>query len=125
MQRRARGGFCSCFSEGASHVGRMSLNRSEQRVFDYVQSHPDERHYWITKVQTVCRGAQNDLAAVIPLELELWRYYVERSAVASPFKEAARVEGLKRTSMKNLAELWVRLWAEPRPKKPPTAASGQ
>ncbi|MDO8538907.1 MAG: hypothetical protein Q7S40_00590 [Opitutaceae bacterium] len=125
LQRRAGGGFCSCFSEPAPHVGPMSLNRSEQRIFDYLQGHPDERHYWINKVQTVCGRAENDSAAVGRLESELWRYYEERSAVANPFKEAARVEGLKRTSMKNLAELLVRLWVEPKPrKKEPTRESG-
>jgi hypothetical protein len=95
----------------------MSLNPSEQRVFDYLRDHPEERHFWIGKVQTVCRQAENDIAAVARLEPELWRYYEERSRVASPFQEAARVEGLKRTSMKNLAEFMVRLWVEPRPKQ--------
>ncbi len=55
--------------------------------------------------------------AVAKLEPELWRYVEERSAVAAPFKEAARLEGLQRTSMKNLAELLLRLWVEPIPKK--------
>jgi len=50
------------------------------------------------------------------LDGELWRYYVERSAVAAPFREAVRHEGLERTSMRNLAELLIRLWTEPRPK---------
>ena len=36
------------------------------------------------------------------------------------FKDAARHEGMKRTSMKNLAELVIRLWIEPRPKKKKT-----
>ena len=39
------------------------------------------------------------------------------------FKDAARHEGLQRTSMKNLAEHLLRLWVAPRPKKP--AASAQ
>ena len=94
----------------------MSLNRSEQRVFDYLERHPEERHFWIGKVQTVCRSL-DDHAAAVRLESDLWRYYEERSAVASPFKEAARHEGLRRTSMRNLAELLIRLWTEPRPKK--------
>lgn len=102
----------------------MSLNRSEQRVFDYLQGHPEERQYWIGKVQSVCRSHQDDFAAVARLAADLWRYYEERSAVASPFREAARSEGLKRTSMKNLAELLVRLWVEPRPKKPVEPAAG-
>ena len=103
----------------------MSLNRSEQRVFDYVQGHPEERQYWIGKVQTTCRNFLDTHEAATRIESDLWRYYEERSAVASPFKEAARAEGLRRTSMRNLAELLIRLWTEPRPRKqrasPPAA----
>ncbi len=51
------------------------------------------------------------------LENELWRYYEERSAVVPVFKDAARHEGLARISMRNLVELLLRLWTEPRPKK--------
>jgi hypothetical protein len=94
----------------------MSLNRSEQRVFDYLDRHPEERQFWIGKVQTVCRSL-DDHSAAVRIESDLWRYYEERSAVASPFKEAASHEGLRRTSMRNLAELLIRLWTEPRPKK--------
>ena len=95
----------------------MSLNRSEQRVFDYLQSHADERLFWQQKVRGVAKNVENDHVAVARLEPELWRYYVERSAVVPSFREAARIEGLGRTSMKNLAELMLRLWVEPRPKK--------
>lgn len=97
----------------------MSLNRCEQRVFDYLQSHPDERQHWQGKFQSVTKASADDHVAATRLELELWRYYEERSAVASPFKEAVQFEGLRRTSMKNLAELLIRLWTEPRPKKKP------
>jgi hypothetical protein len=97
----------------------MSLNRSEQRVFDYLQSHQDERHHWQGKFQRLAKDVGDERFAIERLENELWRYYTERSAVASPFKEAAAVEGLQRTSMKNLAELLMRLWTEPRPKKKP------
>jgi hypothetical protein len=95
----------------------MSLNRCEQRVFDYLQRHPEERHHWQAKLQGVAKATADDHVAVLRIEPELWRYYEERSAVAEPFKEAARHEGLRRTSMKNLAELLIRLWTEPRPKK--------
>ena len=95
----------------------MSLNRSEQRVFDYLQSQVDERHFWTGKVQKTSRDFGNDSGgAVRVLESDLWAYYVERSAVVRPFHEAALVEGLQRTSMKNLAELLLRLWVEPKPK---------
>lgn len=95
----------------------MSLNRCEQRIFDYLQKHPEERHHWQGKFQAVTKAASDDHVAAALLEPELWRYYEERSAVAAPFKEAARHEGVRRTSMKNLAELLIRLWTEPRPKK--------
>src|SRR4051812_1309450 len=95
----------------------MSLNRCEQRIFDYLQGHREERHCWEGKVQTVCRTEGDDHVAAERLATELWRYYEERSAVASPFREAVKAEGLRRTSMKNLAELLIRLWTEPRPKK--------
>ncbi len=95
----------------------MSLNRSEQRIFDYVQSHPEERHFWQAKVRAAAKSEPDDFAAVARLEPELWRYHEERSAVVATLRDAARFEGAGRTSMKNLAELLVRLWVEPRPKK--------
>ena len=103
----------------------MSLNASEQMIFDYVQRHPDERHYWVEKVQKTSREAIDDYEAARLLEDPLWRYFEERSAVASPFKEAARAQGVRRTSMRNLAEYLLRLWGTPRPRKksnsPPAA----
>ena len=96
----------------------MSLNRCEQRVYDYLEDHPEERQFWVGKVHSIWRRSGDDAAAVVQLEGELWLYYKERSAVASPLKDAVRTEGLERTSMKNLAEYLLRLWVEPRPKKP-------
>ena len=99
----------------------MSLNRCEQRVFDYLQIHREERQFWEEKVRGAAKVTVDSHAAAARLDADLWRYYEERSAVAAPFKEAARLEGLKRTSMKNLAELLLRLLTEPRPKKTPAA----
>jgi hypothetical protein len=95
----------------------MSLNASEQMIFDYMQGHPDERHYWLQKVQKTSAQCVDHYEAARQLEMDLWRYFEERSAVASPFKEVARREGIRRTSMRNLAEYLVRLWVQPRPKK--------
>lgn len=106
-----------CFLQFRPHVGRMSLNRSEQMLYDYVQGQSDERHYWQNKVQTIVTEAVDNPLAVSRLDSELWRYYLERSEVAPVFIAAARAYGLKRTSMKNLAEYLIRLWTEPRPKK--------
>lgn len=104
----------------------MSLNRCEQRVFDYWQSHRDERQFWQEKVRALAKSSADDHVAAARLDGELWRYYQERSAVVPVFKEAVRHEGMKRTSLKNLAELVLRLWVEPRPKKkaPEDGATG-
>ena len=102
----------------------MSLNASEQMIFDYVQRHPDERHYWVEKVQKTSARSIDDYEAARLLEADLWRYFEERSAVASPFKEVAAREGVRRTSMRNLAELLVRLWTQPR-RKPSAARTNE
>ncbi|MFA6288831.1 MAG: hypothetical protein WC661_15730 [Opitutaceae bacterium] len=89
----------------------MSLNRAEQMVFDYVQGHPDEKRHWQDKVGKISAGARDPHDAAITLEEELWRYYEERSAVASPFREIAQREGLRRISLRNLSEYLLRVWA--------------
>jgi hypothetical protein len=95
----------------------MSLNRCEQRVFDYLQAHPEEKRFWQDKVRAAAARSGEPAQAATRLEIELWRYYEERSAVAAPFREAVRTEGLRRTSLRNLADLLLRLWCEP-PKGP-------
>lgn len=98
----------------------MSLNRCEQRIFDYLQRHPDERQFWQGKFQRAAKTNASEQVVVESLEPELWRYYLERSEIVQNFREAVRFEGRGRTSMKNLAELLLRLWVEPRPKKKPS-----
>jgi hypothetical protein len=95
----------------------MSFNRSEQMIFDYVQSHADERQYWQDKVRSIARNTPSDHVASIELDVELWHYFAERSRVVNPFKATVQKEGLKRISMRNLAEHWLRIWAPLRPKK--------
>jgi hypothetical protein len=118
MQRCCGGEFCGCFSTAAPQVGRMSLNRSEQLVFDHIQSHAEERQHWAEKVRKTLAGVMDEYAAAARLDGELWRYYQERSAVVATLRESARREGAQRISMKNLAEHLIRLWAAPRPRKP-------
>lgn len=89
----------------------MSLNRAEQMVFDYLEKNPDEKRHWQHKVAGVSARARDPHTAALELEGELWRYYEERAAVASPFRETAQREGLRRTSLRNLAEHLLRLWA--------------
>lgn len=96
----------------------MSLNRCEQRVFEYWERHRDERQFWQEKVRAAAKMTPDPHGVATQLEGDLWRYYLERSGVVKEFRDAAAHEGLQRTSMKNLAELLIRLWTEPRPKKP-------
>jgi hypothetical protein len=95
----------------------MSLNRSEQGVYDYFTRHPEERQYIQDKVRGICASADGAEGAVSRIDSELWRYFEERSSVVPEFREAARLFGLRRTSMKNLAEYLVRLWTDPKPRK--------
>jgi hypothetical protein len=98
----------------------MSLNRCEQTVYDYLRSRPDERHYLEHKVQTIVTGSSEISNAVARIDSELWRYYEERSTVVPAFREALGPGVPRKTSMKNLAELLIRLWTEPKPTKPKT-----
>ena len=100
----------------------MSLNRNEQMVYDYLHAQPEERRHWEGVVKREASRATDPHSAAFSLEGELWRYYVERAAVAEPFRGIARREGMARMSMRNLAELLLRLWAPPPPKTKPRSA---
>jgi len=41
----------------------MSLNRCEQRVFEYLESHRDEGQFWREKVRRLAKKAADDHAA--------------------------------------------------------------
>jgi len=109
-------------AKGHAASPTVSLNRSEQLVFDYWQESPDERRFWQDKVRASSAESRDDFEAARRLDGELWAYFVERSEVLPRFREVAQSEGSAdvagtRTSMKNLAELALRLWTEPRKKK--------
>lgn len=108
-------GFAVVVDLVARSVARVSLNRCEQRLFDYLHAHKEERQFWEGKLRTFAKNFPDEHVLAARLEAELWRYYTERAAVAVVFKEAVRHEGLGRTSMRNLAELLMRLWLAPRP----------
>jgi hypothetical protein len=95
----------------------MSLNRSEQLVFDYLQTQPDELRHWKNVVLGAAKRSPTLHLAANHLDHELWDYFRERAEVTEPFRSAVRHQGPTRTSMKNLAELLLRLWA---PAPPPT-----
>lgn len=108
--------ICGCFSKTFTHVGPVSLNRSEQMTFDYLERHLDERRFWMEKVQNRAKTSASDHDAAREIEVELWAYVVERSSVVSPFRDEAQREGLQRISMRNLADYMIRLWTVPRKK---------
>jgi hypothetical protein len=96
----------------------MSLNRTEQLLFDYIQNRPEERQHWEANVRTLEKAAADRHAAAVTLEGQLWRYYEERSGVAAPFLEIARREGIRRISLRNLAEYLLHIWSPVRIKRP-------
>jgi len=99
----------------------MSLNRSEQALYDYIKRHPEERQHFQNKVRAIVAGSSEAPVAVARIDSELWRYFGERSAVVPALHEVVRALGPQRTSMKNLAEFLVRLWSDPKPRKPAPA----
>jgi len=125
MQRCAGRPFAIVPADDRASMLRMSLNRSEQVIFDYLQRHAEERHFWQQKVRNAVGKAPDDHMAADQLQGELWRYFEERSAVAEPFREIVRREGLRRTSMRNLAEYLIRIWTPPRPKPRPAGAESK
>jgi hypothetical protein len=110
---------CSCYCGRWTHFGGVSLNRSEQQIFEYIETNQEERHFWEYKVRGYASKLPELAAAAQVIEGELWRYYVERSGVVPDFKQIAEREGLRRVSMRNLADYLLRLWGPPRPVKRP------
>jgi len=101
----------------------MSLNRCEQDLLDYVQRSPDERHYWEHKVRRVLGEQPDGHAAASTLEIELQRYLEERARVLARFREYAVEPGGRRTSLRNLADFLMRMWAPPKAAKIPRLGS--
>jgi hypothetical protein len=112
---------CSCYYGRWLHRGGVSLNRREQQLFEYIGANRDERQFWENKVRVFDAKSPDRAEVARLIESELWRYFLERSAVVPIFKEAAEREGLRRMSMLNLAEHLMRIWLPPRvAKRSPT-----
>lgn len=110
--------------KGVSTVRRVSLNRCEQLLLEYVERSGEERQYCIHKVQSLAKSFSPHLAAE-RLDGELWRYFLERASVVPALREFIKVEGAARTSMRNLAEYLLHLWAPARPKSPTPRSGGE
>ncbi|HLP09064.1 MAG TPA: hypothetical protein VK178_12930 [Opitutaceae bacterium] len=94
----------------------MSLNRFEQAVFDYLQSHPDELRHWENKISSRARHGAFGPAALAD---ELWDYVRERGQHTEPFRGWAERGGVPRSSLLNLAEYLLRIWGPVVPKRKP------
>jgi hypothetical protein len=96
----------------------MSLNRPEHQLLEYIQRNPEERQYWQQKVRAVA-GSEGDVhAASLVLDAQLWAYVQERAGVVAEFREYRAAEGrpaVRRISLRNLAEYFLRIWLPPKP----------
>lgn len=97
----------------------MSLNRYEQTLLTYIEHHPEEGRFWRQKLQElVGERAGDTLGAAGDLERALWEYYVERSQQVAALRDL-NTGGLRRVSLRNLADYLLRVWGPPpKPKRP-------
>jgi hypothetical protein len=97
----------------------MSLNRSEQLLFDHLQAHKEERQHWRGKLQAEAGKVSDPHAWAARLDGELRRYAAERAALRPAEFELNPGQSLEKVSMRNLAELLLRLWGPPvTPRRP-------
>ncbi len=94
----------------------MSLNRYEQLLFDYLESNPDEKRYWVDRVLEVARAGGRREVQALDLNGMLWEYFEERSRFEASFAEGEIGGSARKISMLNLSEYLLRMWA-PVPKK--------
>ncbi len=98
----------------------MSLNRYEQLLHNYIETHPEELRYWRGRVLEMAGRSRRREQIALGLNAALWEYFEERSRHASPFREIVLAEGMERVSMLNLAEYLLRIWAPPKPQRKPS-----
>ncbi len=97
----------------------MSLNASEQMVFDYLRANPDEESFWRHKLGRLAAEGTDEHAISMAVAEALGEYYEERASVLPHFREdRARSRSDRRVSMRNLADHLIRLWTESRRKQP-------
>lgn len=94
----------------------MSLNRYEQLLYDYIESLPEERRYWLERVVEVAETNRRREAAALALNGELWDYFEERSRHEPEFADVVGA-GAGKVSMLNLSEYLLRMWTAGKAKK--------
>lgn len=103
--------------KGPEPCGRMSLNRSEQALCDYVLASPEELSFWQDKVKRVAKEERDRHQAAAELADMLQGYLVERASVVAELESHGDQGDGRVPSTRNLSEYWLRLWAPPPPKK--------
>ena len=72
----------------------MSLNRSEQLLFDHLQAHKEERQHWREKLQGEAGKNPDPHAWAARLDGELRRYAAERAALRPAEFQLSRGQSL-------------------------------
>ena len=93
---------------------RVSLNRYEQMLLDYVHEHPDETDFWRNQVTALRESYPEHTRRVEELNRMLWSYYAERGRHVPRFATVFSREGRATISMRNLAEYLIERWSPPR-----------
>ncbi len=93
----------------------------EQTIHDHIMQHPEERRHWQEKISRLAAAAADDHAAATAVAAELAAYCRERAGVLPAFQALTGPDGPSRLMLRSLAELFVRRWGPPRPKKPPVS----
>ncbi len=95
----------------------MSLNRYEQILMNYLECHSEEKRFWEARVTEISRSGGRLESRALELNGILWEYFEERARFESSFREVLIHEGDPKTSMLNLSEYLLRMWAPPTQKK--------
>jgi hypothetical protein len=111
-------------SSNLCNVRTVSLNRAEQILFDYVERHAEERHFWQGKVRDLMSTTEDSFSVSAQLALQLTAYWHERRGVGSLPAGVESGKDLALISFRNLAEHLMRLWGPTRAHRPPVRAGG-
>lgn len=107
-------------SPGERTFAGMSLNRSEELLRTYLEANPEERQHWREKVRRQARDFSDPHAWATRLEADLWLYFRERAECRPGEFQVPAGQKPARVSLRNLAELLIRLWGvPPTPAAPP------
>jgi hypothetical protein len=106
------------------NVRTVSLNHAEQILFDYVERHAEERHFWQGKVRDLMSATEDPFSVSAKLALQLTAYWHERRGVGSFPPGGESDKNLTLISFRNLSDHLIRLWGPSRVRRPPARGGG-